>query len=67
MPSGGLGNFFFHSKKENSSEKVYRMQWDILYYLYFTLCINSQIQRVNMLIWIIDKNILHVYCGIIYI
>lgn len=26
MPSGGLGNFFFHSKKENSSEKVYRMQ-----------------------------------------
>lgn len=29
MPSGGLSNFFFHSKKENTSEKVYRMQWDI--------------------------------------
>lgn len=30
MPSGGLGNFFFFiKKKKNSSEKVYRMQWDI--------------------------------------
>lgn len=50
MPSGGLGNFFFSFKKRELFRKGLQNAMRYLHNLYFTLCINSQIQRVNMLI-----------------